>query len=142
MIVISVTADINIGLFIIPSNDKNMIINNYARSNNIIIELFIPEPTMSDRLATTQWLTKDFNISSIVLCLIHQLQSKIQYLNKIISKFENTFFHFAIEGISGKGEIFLKNCFNEANYLRNAQFIDNTKTNWIKLYKKLKNEIS
>ena len=141
MTVASVTTDINIGPFKIPSNAQNMIMNNYAQRNNIIIELVVPEPIMSDQLATTQWLTKDFNISIIVLCSIHQLPSKIEYLNKIISKFENTFFHFAIEGISGKGEIFLKNCFNEANYFKNAQFIDSTKTNWIELYKKLKNEI-
>jgi sporadic carbohydrate cluster protein (TIGR04323 family) len=142
MTVASVTTDINIGPFKIPSNAQNMIMNNYAQRNQISIELVIPEPIMSDQLATTQWLTKEFNISSIVLCSIHQLPSKIEHLNKLILKFENTFFHFAIEGTSGRGAIFLKNCFDEANYFRNAEFIDSTKTNWIELYKKIHNEIS
>ena len=48
----SVTTDINIGPFRIPSNGQNMIMNNYAQRNNLIIEFVIPEPMMSNALAT------------------------------------------------------------------------------------------
>ena len=55
----SVTTDINIGPFKIPSNGQNMIMNNYAQRNNLIIEFVIPEPMMSNALATVQWLHKE-----------------------------------------------------------------------------------
>ena len=40
MTVASVTTDIHIGPYIIPSNAQNMIMNNYAERNKISIELF------------------------------------------------------------------------------------------------------
>lgn len=142
MTVASVTTDINIGPYKIPSNAQNMIMNNYAQRNNISIEIVVPEPIMSDQLATTQWLKKDFDITQIILCSIHQLPVNQDYLSKIIKNFSNTTFHFAIEGISGKGNDFLKKCFEEALFFKNAKTIDSTKTNWIELYNSLKNDIS
>lgn len=50
MTVASVTTDINIGPYKIPSNAQNMIMNNYAQRNNISIEIVVPEPIMSDQL--------------------------------------------------------------------------------------------
>ena len=50
----SVTTDIHIGPFIIPSNAQNMIMNNYADRNKIKIELLIPEPMKSNSLSTLQ----------------------------------------------------------------------------------------
>ena len=61
----SVTTDINIGPFMIPSNGQNMIMNNYAQRNNLVVEIVIPEPFQSNALATVQWLhhnDKKFNI--------------------------------------------------------------------------------
>ena len=56
----SVTTDINIGPYKIPSNAQNMIMNNFAERNGLKIEFVIPEPIMSNQLGTTQWLYKDF----------------------------------------------------------------------------------
>ena len=59
MSVATVTTDINIGPFKIPSNGQNMIMNNYAQRKNIKVEFVIPEPMTSNQLATTQWCHKD-----------------------------------------------------------------------------------
>ena len=69
----SVTTDINIGPFKIPSNGQNMIMNNYAQRNNLIIEFVIPEPMMSNALATVQWLHKENKFNRVIFCSIHQL---------------------------------------------------------------------
>ena len=52
MTVASITTDINIGPFKIPSNGQNMIMNNYASRNKLTVELVIPEPMMSNALET------------------------------------------------------------------------------------------
>ena len=67
MTIATVTTDINMGPFIIPSNGQNMIMNNYAQRNNLKVELVIPEPIMSNKLATVEWLNKEFNFSKIIL---------------------------------------------------------------------------
>ena len=80
----SVTTDINIGPFKIPSNGQNMIMNNYAQRNNLVVELAIPEPLMSNALATVQWLHNERKLSRIILCSIHQLpvsQDRIEKLS-------------------------------------------------------------
>ena len=118
----TITTDINIGPFKIPSNGQNMIMNNYAQRNNLVVELVIPEPMMSNALATIQWLHNDQKLSRIILCSIHQLPIKQD-------------FHFALEGISGKGKIFLLECMKEAKMFMNSQIIDSTKTTWLDLYK-------
>ena len=43
MTIATVTTDIHIGPFKIPSNGQNMIMNNYAQRNNLKVELVIPE---------------------------------------------------------------------------------------------------
>ena len=48
-----ITTDINIGPFRIPSNGQSMIMNNYAERNNLVVELAIPEPLMSNALAVS-----------------------------------------------------------------------------------------
>ena len=52
----TITTDMNIGPFKIPSNGQNMIMNNYAQRNNLVVEIVIPEPFQSNALATVQWL--------------------------------------------------------------------------------------
>ena len=42
MTIATITTDINIGPFKIPSNGQNMIMNNYAERNNIVVEMAIP----------------------------------------------------------------------------------------------------
>ena len=69
----TVTTDISIGPYKIPSNGQNMIMNNYAFRKNINIEFVIPEPIISNQLATTQWCHKDYNFTKVILCSIHQL---------------------------------------------------------------------
>jgi len=67
----SFTTDLNIGPFKIPSNGQNMIMNNYAERNNLVIETVIPEPMMSNALATVQWLHDKKKFNKIILCSIH-----------------------------------------------------------------------
>ena len=67
----TITTDINIGPFRIPSNGQNMIMNNYAGRNNLAVEIIIPEPMMSNALATVQWLHKERKLSKVILSSIH-----------------------------------------------------------------------
>ena len=47
---------------------------------------------------------------------------------------KNVEFHFALEGVSGKGSKFLMNCVKEAKIFRNASIIESNETNWIELF--------
>tara|TARA_B100000959_G_C14969919_1_gene619260 strand:- start:1801 stop:2223 length:423 start_codon:yes stop_codon:yes gene_type:complete len=131
----TITTDINIGPFKIPSNGQNMIMNNYAERHKLIVELVIPEPMMSNALATAQWLHKERKLSKVILCSIHQLPTSQNRIKTLIKNLENVEFHFALEGISGKGKIFLLNCIKEAEMFSRAKTIDSTKTTWLDLHK-------
>ena len=117
-----------------------MIMNNYAQRNNLSVEIVIPEPIMSNQLATTIWLHKEFNFSQIIMSSFHQLPQENKYFVKILNNFENTIFHFAIEGLSGKGLEFLKKSKLESNFFKKATIIDSTKTNWLNLFDDFKKE--
>ena len=113
----TITTDMNIGPFKIPSNGQNMIMNNYAERNNLIVEVVIPEPMMSNALATAQWLHNSRKLNKVILCSIHQLPVKQYRIEKLLNNMEDVEFHFALEGISGKGRNFLLECIKEAkNY--------------------------
>ena len=135
MTVATITTDINIGPFRIPSNGQNMIMNNYAERNNLVVELAIPEPMKSDALATVQWLHIERKLSKVILCSIHQLPRSQDRIEKLLESMENVEFHFAIEGISGKGKVFLLNAMKEAKIFMDAKIIDSSKTTWLDLYK-------
>ena len=130
-----ISTDINIGPFKIPNNGQNMITNNYAERNNLAVELLIPEPIMSNELATTLWLHNDKKLSKVILCSIHQLPVKQDRIDKLLNNMEDVEFHFALEGICGKGRNFLLECIKEAKLFMNAQTIDSTKTTWLDLHK-------
>ena len=138
MTIASVTTDINIGPFKIPSNGQNMIMNNYAERNNLVVEMVIPEPMMSNALATVQWLHKERKISKVILSSIHQLPIKQDRIEELLKNMEDVEFHFALEGISGKGKVFLMETIKEAKMFMKAQTIDSTKTNWLDLHKTMK----
>lgn len=53
---------------------------------------------------------------------------------------KNVEFHFALEGISGKGKKFLLDCIQEAKIFKNAKIIDSQDITWSKLYKMKKNK--
>ena len=131
----TITTDINIGPFKIPSNGQNMIMNNYAERHKLIVELVIPEPMMSNALATAQWLHKERKLSKVILCSIHQLPTSQNRIKTLIKNLENVEFHFALEGINGNGKIFLLNCIKEAEMFSRAKTIDSTKTTWLDLHK-------
>ena len=135
-----INTDMNIGPFRIPGNGQNMILNNYAERNKIIVEEIIPEPFMSNALATTQWVHKKKKLKKVILCSIHQLPQKQKRIEDLINTMDNVEFHFALESISGKGSKFLLDCIKEAKMFMNAKTIDSTKTTWLELYK-LKQEI-
>ena len=130
----TITTDINIGPFRIPSNGQSMIMNNYAERNNLVVELAIPEPMMSNALATVQWLHKERKLSKVILSSIHQLPTKQDRIEELLKNMEDVEFHFALEGISGKGRGFLLETIKEAKMFMKAQTIDSTKTTWSNLY--------
>ena len=134
----TITTDVNIGPFKIPSNGQNMIMNNYAERNNLVVELLIPEPMMSNALATTQWLHNDRKLNKVILCSIHQLPDKQDRIDNLLKNMEGVEFHFALEGICGKGRSFLLECIKEAKMFMNAKTIDSTKTTWLELHKMMK----
>ena len=130
-----ITTDINIGPFKIPSNGQSMIMNNYAQRNNLVVELAIPEPMMSNALATVQWLHKERKLNKVILSSIHQLPIKQDRIEELLKNMEDVEFHFALEGISGKGRGFLLETIKEAKMFMKAKTIDSTKTTWSDLYK-------
>jgi sporadic carbohydrate cluster protein (TIGR04323 family) len=138
MSIASITTDINIGPFKIPSNGQNMIMNNYATRNNLVVELVIPEPMMSNALSTTLWLHKDRRFSKVILCSIHQLPVKQHRIEELLNNMQNVEFHFALEGISGKGKDFLLECIDEAKMFMKAQTIDSSKTTYLDLHEMMK----
>ena len=140
MAIAIVNTDINIGPFKIPSNGQNMIMNNYAERNNFSVEIIIPEPMMSNELATTQWLHDDKKLTKVILCSIHQLPTKKAAIDKLLKNMGGVEFHFALEGIYGKGKNFLLGCVKEAKMFMKAESIDSTQTTWVDLHQ-LKQEI-
>ena len=139
MTVATITTDINIGPFKIPSNGQNMIMNNYAQRNNLTVELVIPEPMMSQALATVQWIHKERKLTKVILSSIHQLPVEGDRINELLQNMKDVEFHFALEGISGKGKTFLMKIVKEAKIFMNSQDIESTKTNWLDLHKTMKN---
>ena len=140
MTIAIVNTDMNVGPFKIPGNGQNMILNNYAERNKIVVEEIIPEPFMSNALATTQWVHKKKKLKKVILCSIHQLPQQQKRIDDLINTMDDVEFHFALENISGKGSKFLLDCIKEAKMFMNAKTIDSTKTTWLELYK-LKQEI-
>ena len=133
-----ISTDVNIGPFKIPQNGQNMIMNNYAERNKFFVEVNIPEPMMSNSLATTQWVHNNRKLTKVILCSIHQLPTEQATIDKLINNMEDVEFHFALEGISGKGRNFLLECIKEAEMFMNAQTIDSTKTTWLDLHKMMR----
>ena len=82
MTIAIINTDMNIGPFKIPGNGQNMILNNYAERNQLLVDEIIPEPFKSNALATTQWMHKKKKLTIIILCSIHQLpQDEKRYKN-------------------------------------------------------------
>ena len=48
---------------------------------------------------------------------------------------KNVEFHFALEGISGKGKNFILSVISEAKLFSKSKVIETNKTNWLNLYK-------
>lgn len=140
MTIATVTTDINIGPFKIPANGQNMIMNNYAQRNNLVVDLVIPEPYKSNALATVKWLKKEVKFKKIILCSIYQLPRKKKWMNELKKNFKNVEFHFALEGIKGKGSFFLNNCLKELTIFENTKIIESKDVKWSDLYKMMKNQ--
>ena len=140
MTIATVTTDINIGPFRIPANGQNMIMNNYAQRNNLTVELVIPEPYKSNALATVKWLHKDVKFTKIVLCSIYQLPRKKKWFDEITRNFSKVEFHFALEGINGKGKFFLNNCLKEIKMFEKSDIINSKDIKWTELFKMMRNE--
>ena len=142
MSVATITTDINIGPFKIPSNGQNMIMNNYAQRNNLKVEFVIPEPILSNQLSTIQWCHNDYKFTKVILCSIHQLPKDNNVLNDLLKNMNDVEFHFALEGLSGRGNKFLKTCVEEAKIFDRANKLDSKKLNWLDLFEKYKNSLN
>ena len=130
----TITTDMNIGPFKIPSNGQNMIMNNYAERHKFFVEVNIPEPMMSNSLATTQWVHSNKKLTKVILCSIHQLPTKKAGNDKLLNNMEGVEFHFAMDGIYGKGKNFLLERIEEAKMFMKAESIDSTQTTWVELH--------
>ena len=135
MTIAIINTDMNIGPFKIPGNAQNMILNNYAERNKISVEEIIPEPFMSNSLATTQWVHQKKSLKIVILCSIHQLPQNKKRIEDLINSMQEVEFHFVLESVSGKGKKFLLDCIKEAKIFKEAKIIDSTKTTWSELYK-------
>ena len=135
MTIAIINTDMNIGPFKIPGNGQNMILNNYAERNKIIVEEIIPEPFMSNALATTQWVHKKKKLKKVILCSIHQLPQEKERIDDLIGKPAYKEWSKYISNVATQvGYKFL-------NFLGAEDAIDSTKTTWSELYKlKQKNE--
>ena len=138
MSIASVTTDINMGPYKIPSNAQNMVMNNFAQRMNKKIEVVIPEPIFSDKFATTQWLHEEFRFTDIFLCSIHQLPKIEIDFYKLLENLSDVEIYFAIEGMNGKGVEFLQDCFRERGLFEQIEVIPQRDANWLDLYQRLK----
>ena len=114
MTIAIINTDMNIGPFKIPGNGQNMILNNYADRNKIKVEEIIPEPFMSNALATTIWVHKKKSLKKVILCSIHQLPQENKRINDLVNLMKDVEFHFALENIFGKGKYIFNKFFLKA----------------------------
>jgi sporadic carbohydrate cluster protein (TIGR04323 family) len=138
MSIASVTTDISMGPYRIPSNAQNMVMNTFALRKNKKIEIVIPEPIFSDKFATTQWLHEEFCFTDIFLCTIYQLPKLETDIQKLFENLSSVEIYFAIEGINGKGVKFLEDCFKERDLFAQMDVIPESDSNWPDLYQRLK----
>jgi hypothetical protein len=131
----SITTDIHIGPFKIPSNAQNMIINFYAGRNSIPIEVVIPEPLLSNKLATTIWLHKEFNFTKALLSSVHQLPINEVDFDSLVKAMQNVEFHFVIEGLKGSGTDFLNSVRQEVKIFKRCDLINADNFGWLELQK-------
>ena len=130
MTVVSVTTDHNIGPYFIPSNAQNMIMNEFARRNDLKIEVVVPEPIGSRNMATTMWLSRDFDFTQVVLCSIYQIPPVEDDLRELLRNLPNAEFFFAIEGLIGTGLPFLRECLNEIDALEKSTRLKSVGVPW------------
>ena len=142
MSIATVTTDINIGPFKIPSNGQNMIMNNYAQRKNLKVEFVIPETMMSNQLSTTQWCHNDYKFTKVILCSIHQLPRENNSLKDLLKNMRDVEFHFALEGLSGQGIKFINECVEEAKIFDQSKKLDSEKLNWLDLFDNYKNSFN
>lgn len=130
MTVVSVTTDHNIGPYFIPSNAQNMIMNEFARRNGLKIEVVVPEPIGSRNMATTIWLSRDFDFTQIILCSIYQIPPLQENLGELVKNLPNAEYFFAIEGLIGSGLPFLRECLDEIDALEKSTRLESVNVPW------------
>ena len=83
---------------------------------------------------------KDLIISSVDGCSgVNNAWDKIK-INKLLKNMQGVKFHFAIEGMSGKGSKFIRKCISEVKIFNSTKIINSENEDWLKLYKKFKNK--
>ena len=130
MTVVSITTDHSIGPYFIPSNAQNMIMNEFARRNDLKIEVVVPEPIGSRSMATTIWLARDFDFTHVVLCSIYQIPPLQDNLRELLRNLPNAEFFFAIEGLTGTGLQFLSECLEQVDALEKKTRLESANVRW------------
>jgi hypothetical protein len=89
---------------------------------------------MSNKLATTIWLHKQFNFTKVILSSIYQIPRLDNDLSALVKAMPNVEFHFAIEGLKGAGKDFLYSACEELKIFDRFDSIDTRRTNWLELH--------
>jgi len=135
-----VSTDPVFGPWIIPSRAQNMIMNQYSQSRGINVDAVIPEPLFSKQLLTTRWSKESKNLSSIILCSIHQLPQDKSVIDSFLDDMHNVEVHFVLENLCGIGRKFLLEKIYESSVFLKSKVIPYRKTDSYKtLYYMMQN---
>ena len=124
-----ITTDSVFGPWIIPSRGQNMIMNFYAKSQSLEVDAVIPEPMFSKQLSMTRWSKKSKNISTVILCSIHQLPLGEDNKDSFVDDMQDAEVHFVLENLSGKGREFLLAMLKEARSFQQIETISYEEAN-------------
>jgi len=129
MSTIIVTTDSYFGPWVIPSRGQNMITNHYAHNCGIVVDAVIPEPLFSNELLTTRWSKKSKDLSTVILCSVHQLPQGEGVVDDFVDEMQGVEVHFVLENLSGKGRDFLLAMIEEAQSFQRAKILNYREVN-------------
>ena len=98
----------------------------------------MPEPIGSRSMATTIWLSRDFDFTHVFLCSIYQIPPREDNLRELLRNIPNAEFFFAIEGLTGTGLQFLSECLEEVEALEKKTRLESANVRWSVLNEQFK----
>jgi len=106
-----------------------MITNHYAHNCGIVVDAVIPEPLFSNELLTTRWSKKSKDLSTVILCSVHQLPQGEGVVDDFVDEMQGVEVHFVLENLSGKGRDFLLAMIEEAQSFQRAKILNYREVN-------------